>query len=59
VERGDLMFPMSPSHAASILAVMVGFLLTFGFAIIWIIFAATLVVTMVIAVHRSIPRSER
>jgi hypothetical protein len=53
------MFPTSPSLTASTFALIVGFLLTFGFAIIWLVFAATLVVTMLIAIHRSIPRSER
>jgi hypothetical protein len=33
--------------------------LTLGFAVIWLVFAATLIVSMLVAIHRSIPRAER
>jgi hypothetical protein len=53
------MFPHTPSLTASTFALIVGVLMTFGFAVIWTIFALTLVVSMLVAVHRSIPRDER
>jgi hypothetical protein len=33
--------------------------MTLGFAVIWLVLAATLIVSMFVAVHRSIPRAER
>ena len=33
--------------------------LTLGFAVIWLVFAATLIVSLLVAIHRSIPRAER
>jgi cytochrome oxidase assembly protein ShyY1 len=34
-------------------------LITLGFALIWFVFAATLIVSMLVAVYRTIPRPER
>jgi hypothetical protein len=53
------MFPTSPSLFASTAIVALGTILTLGFQLIWLIFAATLIVSMLVAVHRSIPRAER
>jgi hypothetical protein len=39
--------------------VALGAILTLGFQLIWFVFAATLVVSMLVAVYRSIPRAER
>jgi hypothetical protein len=39
--------------------VALGAILTLGFQLIWLVFAATLVVSLLVAVHRSIPRAER
>ena len=55
----ELMFPTSPSLFASTAIVAFGTILTLGFQLIWLIFAATLIVSMLVAVHRSIPRAER
>lgn len=52
------MFPTSPSVVVSSALVALGVLFTLGFAVIWLVFAATLVVSMLVAVHRSIPRRE-
>jgi hypothetical protein len=53
------MFPTSPSLLASTVLLGLGSILTLGFQLIWFVFAATLLVSMVVAVHRSIPRLER
>ena len=53
------MFPTSPSLFASTLLLAVGTLIAVGFALIWLIFAATLIVSMLVAVYRTIPRPER
>jgi hypothetical protein len=53
------MFPTSSSLFASTAIAAIGVILTLGFQLIWLVFAATLVVSMLVAVHRSIPRSER
>jgi hypothetical protein len=53
------MFPTSPSLFASTAIVALGAILTLGFQLIWFIFAVTLIASMLIAVHRSIPRTER
>jgi hypothetical protein len=53
------MFPTSPSLFASTAIAVLSVILTLGFQLIWIIFAATLVVSMLVAIHRSIPRAER
>jgi hypothetical protein len=44
---------------ASTILVAVGAILTLGFQLIWLVFAATLIVSMFVAVYRSIPRTER
>ena len=42
------------------MAVLVaGAVMTVGFQLIWLVFAATLIVTMLVSVHRTIPRAER
>jgi uncharacterized membrane protein YoaK (UPF0700 family) len=53
------MFPNAP--AAFILTVIIAgaIVLTVGFSAVWAVFALTLVVTTVVAIHRSIPRRER
>ena len=53
------MFPTSPSLFASTAIVALGAILTLGFQLIWLVFAATLVVSLLVAIHRSIPRAER
>jgi hypothetical protein len=52
-------FPGSTSLFASTAIVALGAILTLGFQLIWLVFAATLVVSLLVAVHRSIPRAER
>lgn len=52
------MFPTSPSLFASTVLVAVGAVLTLGFQLIWLVFAATLIVSMLVAVHRAVPRAE-
>ena len=53
------MFPNAPSLFASTVLLVLGAVLTLGFALIWLVFAATLIVTMLVAIYRSIPRAER
>jgi len=53
------MFPTSPSLFLSTLVVALGMLITLGFALIWLVFAVTLVLSMSVAIYRSIPRAER
>ena len=53
------MFPTSPSLFASTILVALGTLITLGFALIWFVFAATLILSMLVAVYRTIPRPER
>jgi hypothetical protein len=53
------MFPTSPSLFASTILVVLGAVLTLGFQLIWLVFAATLVTSMLVALFRSIPRAER
>ena len=55
----EFMFPTSSSLFASTAIVAFGTILALGFQLIWLIFAATLIVSMLVAVHRSIPRAER
>ena len=52
------MFPTSPSLFASTILVALGILITLGFALIWFVFAATLILSMGVAIYRTIPRSE-
>jgi len=52
------MFPTSPSLFASTIVFAVGAILTLGFQLVWLVFAATLVVSMLVAIHRSLPRAE-
>jgi hypothetical protein len=44
---------------ASTILVAVGAIMTLGFQLVWLLFAATLIVSMFVAVYRSIPRAER
>lgn len=53
------MFPTAPSLALVSVALVVAALSSFGLSMIWNVFAVTLVVTTLVAVHRSIPRKER
>jgi hypothetical protein len=53
------MFPNAPSVFASTAILVVGAVLTAGLQLIWLIFAATLIVTMLVSIHRTIPRAER
>lgn len=53
------MFPTSPSLFASTVILALGALMTLGFALIWLVFAATLILSMGVAIYRSIPRPER
>jgi hypothetical protein len=53
------MFPTSPSLFAVMILLVLAAVATLGFAVIWLVFAATLIVSMLVAIHRSIPRAER
>ena len=44
---------------ASMVLLVLATVLTLGFALIWLVFAATLIVSLLVAIHRSIPRAER
>lgn len=52
------MFPNAPT--LFVLTIMIGAVVvsTVGFSVVWAVFAATLVVTTIVAIHRSIPRKE-
>ncbi len=53
------MFPNAPSLALLTVILAVSVIATFGFTVVWAIFALTLVLTTAVAIHRSIPRRER
>ena len=53
------MFPTSPSLFASTALLVVAAIFALGLALIWFVFAATLIVSMLVAIYRSIPRAER
>jgi hypothetical protein len=53
------MFPTSPSLFALTAVLGLAAVLTLGFQLIWLVFAATLVASMLVALFRSIPRAER
>jgi hypothetical protein len=53
------MLPASPALFASMVLLVLAAVLTLGFALIWLVFAATLIVSLLVAIHRSIPRAER
>jgi hypothetical protein len=53
------MYPNSPALIASTVVLIVGAVLTLGFALVWFAFAATLGLSLLVAIHRSIPRTER
>jgi hypothetical protein len=52
------MFPTSPSLFATTVLFAVGGILALGFQLVWFVFAATLIASMLVAVYRSIPRAE-
>ena len=52
------MFHTSPSMFASTVIVVFTTLVTLGFALIWLVFAATLFVGMGVSIWRTIPREE-
>ena len=53
------MFPTSPGLFASTILLAVGGVVAVGFQLIWLVFAATLIASMFVAVYRSVPRAER
>jgi hypothetical protein len=53
------MFPTAPTVVIFTVILAVALFSTVGFSLVWGIFALTLVVTTVVAIHRSIPRKER
>jgi hypothetical protein len=53
------MFPNAPTLFLLTAAMVVAVISSVGFTVIWTVFAATLAVTTVVAIHRSIPRKER
>lgn len=53
------MFPTAPTLFGATLIVAIGVVVTLGISVLWGVFAVTLVVTTLVAIHRSIPRSER
>lgn len=52
------MFPNAPTLFLLTVAIGAVVVSTVGFSAVWAVFALTLVVTTVVAIHRSIPRSE-
>ena len=52
------MFPNAPT--LFVLTIIIGAVVvsTVGFSAVWAVFAGTLVVTTIVAIHRSIPRKE-
>jgi hypothetical protein len=52
-------FPTAPSLLATTVLLVLGAVMTLGFALIWLVFAATLIASMLVAIHRAIPRAER
>lgn len=53
------MFPNAPTLFGATLIVVIGAISAFGISVLWGVFAVTLVVTTLVAMHRSIPRAER
>jgi hypothetical protein len=55
------MFPNAPAPTVFLVTVILGVAVVsaVGFSVVWAIFAVTLVVTTIVAIHRSIPRKER
>ena len=53
------MLPTSPALFAVMVLLLLAAVLTLGFAVIWLVFATTLIVSLLVAIHRSIPRAER
>lgn len=53
------MFPNAPTLFALTLILAIAVISTAGLSAVWAIFAVTLGVTTVVAIHRSIPRKER
>lgn len=53
------MFPTAPTMFLTTVIIAVAVISTVGFSVFWTIFAVTLIVTTVVAIHRSIPRKEK
>ena len=53
------MYPNAPTLFAFTIILAIAAISTTGFTAVWGIFAATLIVTTTVAIHRSIPRAER
>ena len=53
------MFPTGPTLFAVTLVLAVAVISTVGLSAFWDVFAVTLIVTTLVAIHRSIPRKER
>lgn len=53
------MFPTAPTLFMFTAILAFAVISTVGFSVVWTIFAATLAVTTLVAIHRSIPRKER
>lgn len=52
------MYPNAPAMFILTVILAVALISTIGFSVVWSIFALTLVVTTIVAIHRSIPRKE-
>ena len=52
------MFPNAPTLFVLTIIIGAAVISTVGFSAVWTVFAATLVVTTIVAIHRSIPRKE-
>lgn len=52
------MFPNAPTVFVLTIIIGAALISTVGFSVVWAVFAVTLVVTTIVAVHRSIPRRE-
>ena len=53
------MFPTGPALFTVTLMLAVAVISTVGLSPFWDVFAVTLIVTTLVAIHRSIPRKER
>jgi hypothetical protein len=53
------MFPTAPTLLVATVILAAAAVSTVGVSVFWTIFAVTLVVTTIVAIHRSIPRKER
>jgi len=53
------MQPNAPTVFISTAILGVGAVAVIGWSVVWTVFAVTLLVTTLVAIHRSIPRKER